>query len=152
MKSVQEIMSKNIVWSTPDASLSDIAKMMVDCDCGEIPLVESSSNKNIVGVITDRDIVCRSLAVGKNPMELKAKDCMTSNVVTGDLDMSLSDCVDIMEENQVRRLPIVDEKGQFCGIVSQADVFRNLEDDAEGVELVERVSRPSDSASQPAAH
>lgn len=152
MKSVQEIMSKNIFWSTPEASLTDIAKKMVDCDCGEIPLVESSSDKKIVGVITDRDIVCRSLAAGKNPLELKAKDCMTSNVVTGDLDMSLSDCIDIMEENQVRRLPIVDENEQFCGMVSQADVFHNLEDDAEGVELVDRVSRPSESSSRPAAH
>lgn len=147
MKSVQEIMSKNIIWSTPETSLTEVARLMVDGDCGEIPLVEDSENKKIVGVITDRDIVCRSLGVGKNPMELTAKDCMTSDVVTGSPEMSLKDCIELMEQNQIRRLPIVDENDFFCGMISLADLARNLEDESEGIELLRRVSKPAESSS-----
>lgn len=125
MKLVNEVMTREVIWSTPDATLFEIAKLMVEGDCGEIPLVKSSDDLELVGVITDRDIVCRSLGIGRNPTKLSANDCMTAKVVTGDIDMTVNDCIDIMEENQIRRLPIVNANGRLCGIISLSDVVRD---------------------------
>ena len=66
---VEDIMTRNPVCCTPDSGLRDVAQMMVDCDCGEIPVVESFESLIPVGVITDRDIVCRVVAKGMNPLE-----------------------------------------------------------------------------------
>lgn len=76
MDNLNEIMAKDLFSSTPDTSLAEIARLMVEHDCGEIPLVE---NSKVVGVITDRDIVCRTLGVGKNPLDLTAQNCMDLN-------------------------------------------------------------------------
>jgi len=126
MKKVKDFMSKDVSWSTPETSLSDVAKLMVDFGCGEIPLVESEQDQKILGVITDRDIVCRSLGVGKNPLELTARDCMSESVITGTPEMSLEESIDLMEKYHIRRLPIVDESSKLCGILSQADLEREL--------------------------
>jgi CBS domain-containing protein len=146
MKSLKDIMSTNVACATPDTGLVDIAKLMVEYECGEIPIVTSMDQKNITGVITDRDIVCRALGQGLNPMNLTAYDCMTKEVVTGDFDMTLDDCLEIMHENEIRRLPIVDENNKLCGILSQTDVI-NLIDGDEAGEVVQEVSKPSDSPS-----
>lgn len=143
MKYVQEVMTKNILWATPEASLYEVARLMVNGRCGEIPLVKNNNDLELVGVITDRDIVCRSLGVGKNPQNLSAGDCMTSGVVTGEVGMSISDCIDIMEENQIRRLPIISVEGKLCGIISQADLVGEM-DESEMIEMLERISPPSD--------
>lgn len=146
MKSLKEIMSTDVACGTADMSLADIAGMMVTFDCGEVPIVDSLQNKNVIGVITDRDIVCRTLGKGLNPMNLKVQDCMTTDIVTGDYDMTVNDCLEIMQENQIRRLPIVDENNQLCGIVSQADLIKYADVD-EAVEMVKEVSKPTDSPS-----
>lgn len=141
MKYVQEVMTKKILWATPESSLFEVAELMVRGKCGEIPLVKDSNDLELVGVITDRDIVCRTLGTGKNPAHLSARDCMTSGVVTGELNMTVNDCIDIMEENQIRRLPIINEEGKFCGIISQSDVVREV-GEYEAVEILERISPP----------
>ena len=79
---VREIMTSRLVCATPDASLPHIARQMVDNDCGEIPIIDTRQNNKLVGVITDRDIVCRVVAQGRNPRELTAEDCMSSPVLT----------------------------------------------------------------------
>lgn len=146
MKNLGEVMSKDVACTTPETKLADVAKLMVTRDCGEIPVVKSMDQKSIVGVITDRDIVCRSLGAGKDPMKLMASDCMTTDVITGDFDMTVEDCLEIMRENQIRRLPIVDENNVLCGIISQADVI-NLVGEDQAIELIQDVSKPTDSPS-----
>src|SRR4051812_44104342 len=138
--SVQDVMTESPSCCTPDSGLQEVAKMMVECDCGCIPVVDSEDTKMPVGMITDRDITCRVVAQGKNPLELKARDAMTSTVVSATPDMSLEECLDLMEESQVRRIAVVDENGAICGIVSQADVAMNADDQKTG-EVVQQVSR-----------
>lgn len=145
-KNVKDLMARTPVFSTPDASLQEIARLMVDGDCGEIPLVENSQAMKVIGVITDRDIVCRTLGVGKNPMDLSARDCMTDSPVTVKEDTSAKECIQIMEDNKIRRIPVVDNEGRLCGMVAQAD-FAEVDDD-ETVEMVREVSRPSEDSSQ----
>lgn len=119
---VQEIMTADPACCAPDDSLKDVACLMVEYDCGEIPVVQ---NKRPVGVVTDRDITARIVAKGKNPLEMSARDCMTSPAITVKPDTSLDECCQTMEAHQIRRVPVVDETGSCCGMVSQADIARH---------------------------
>ena len=94
--------------------------MMVQNNCGEIPIVDTSNRP--VGVVTDRDIVCRVVAEGKNPSGHTAESCMTTNVVTVRADASLDEVISTMEKHQIRRVPVIDDGGCCSGIISQADI------------------------------
>jgi CBS domain-containing protein len=122
---VKEIMTANPACCTPDTPLREVAQAMVDNDCGEIPIVRSRSDKTLVGVVTDRDIVCRLIARGRNPLEAKASDCMSSPVVAVRESTQLEECTRIMEDSQIRRVPVVNGGGMCCGIVSQADIAKH---------------------------
>ncbi|HEX4950128.1 MAG TPA: CBS domain-containing protein [Blastocatellia bacterium] len=144
---VKDIMTPNPACCTADTKLQEVARLMVEHDCGETPVVESKQSMKLVGVITDRDITCRTVAEGKNPLELTAGDCMSSPCVTVTPETSLDDCCKVMEENQVRRVPVVDESGNCCGIVAQADIAQHGSKE-ETAKVVKRVSQSSESASR----
>ncbi len=102
--------------------------MMVDSDCGCIPVVDSNDSKMPLGMITDRDITVRVVAKGQNPLDLTAQDAMTTTVVSVTPDTSIEDCANLMEESQIRRIAVVDESGACCGMVAQADIANNAGD------------------------
>jgi len=137
---VKDVMTASPECCSPDTGLQEVAQMMVDCDCGCIPFVDGNDSKMPVGMITDRDITCRVVAQGNNPLDLTARDAMTSTVVSVTPDTSLEDCLNLMEESQIRRIAVVDENGAICGIVSQADVALNA-DSSKTAEVVQEVSR-----------
>jgi CBS domain-containing protein len=143
---VKEIMTADPACCTPETGLQEVAQMMIDHDCGEVPVVGNKQSKKPVGVITDRDIVCRAIAKGLNPLELKVADCMTQPSITVPLDMSLEECCTILEENQIRRVPVVDAGGSCCGIVALADIALNAKKSA-AAEVLKEVSVPSAAAS-----
>lgn len=121
---VASVMTANPACCTPGTSLTEVARMMVDNDCGEIPVVEDMVTRKLAGVITDRDIAVRIVAQGRNSAEACATDCMTSPCVSVTADTSLEECCDVMEVNKIRRVPVLDDKGGVVGIVSLADVVR----------------------------
>ena len=137
---VSEIMTKNPACCTPDTGLQEVAKMMVDDDCGCIPVVDSEDSKVPVGMITDRDITVRVVAKGQNPLDLTAQDAMTSTVVSVTPGTSVEECANLMEESQIRRVAVVDENGSCCGIVAQADIANNAGDRVTA-EVVQEVSK-----------
>jgi len=143
---VREVMTPDPACCTADTPLPTVARMMIESDCGEIPVVDNKSSKVPVGVVTDRDIVCRTIANGLNPLELTAADCMTKPVVTVTPDMSLEECTQIMEEKRIRRIPVVDERGSCCGIVALADIALQTGKRVAG-EVIREVSEPTESAS-----
>jgi CBS domain-containing protein len=120
--------------------------MMVDNDCGEIPVVEDKTSKLPIGVVTDRDIVCRLVAQNINPAGTIAAECMSKPIITVTPDMSIEECSRIMEENMIRRVPVVDERGSCCGIVALADIARQVRNNAAG-EVIKEVSQPTAAAS-----
>jgi CBS domain-containing protein len=137
---IKDIMTSDPVCCTPQTNLRDVARMMLDYDCGEIPVVDSATNLKPVGVITDRDIVCRAVALGKNPLQMTAEDCMTQPCVAVTPDTTIEECCHLLEEKQIRRLPVVDGQG-CCGIVSLADIASHkLRDHV--AEVLEEVSQP----------
>jgi CBS domain-containing protein len=142
---VKGIMTVDPASCRPDTNLAEVGRLMVENDCGEIPVVETSGGLKPVGVITDRDIVCRAVARHINPLELRAKDCMTSPALAIPEDASIDDCCEFMERNQVRRALVVDAAGALCGIVSQADIALHMAGRKTG-EVVREVSQPRPSA------
>jgi CBS domain-containing protein len=139
---VSEIMTDSPACCTPDTGVQSVAQMMVDNDCGCIPIVEDEENGKPVGVVTDRDIVVRAVAEGKNPLDLTAGDVMTKSVITVTPDMSVEDCCNLMETQQIRRIAVVDDSGSCCGIVAQADIASHA-DQRKTAEVVQEVSKAS---------
>lgn len=121
---VANAMTKTPACCTPGSSLTDVARMMIENDCGQIPVVEDLTTRKLAGVITDRDIAVRIVAENRNPAEVKAGDCMTAPCISVSAETSLQDCCGLMESNKIRRLPVIDGEGAVVGIVSLADVAR----------------------------
>jgi CBS domain-containing protein len=137
---VMSVMTPNPVYCTAATPLRDVARMMRDTDCGQIPVVDESQRP--VGVVTDRDIAMRIVAEGRNTNEATAADAMSKPVRTVTTDTSLTDCVCLMEAEQVRRVPVVDADGRLAGIVSIADLALAGKQEATA-EVVREVSEPS---------
>lgn len=147
---VRELMSDHVICCTPDTNLQDVAKLMAEHDCGDIPVIQDRDGRKLIGVITDRDITCRAVAEGRNPLELTAQDCMSKPVVTVTPDTMLEDCCHTMERNQIRRVPVVDERGACCGVVSQADIAR-VASEARAGQVLREVSRQTSAPSRVSA-
>ena len=139
-KLAKDVMTPEPQCCSPETPLNEVANLMVEADCGEIPVVDGSNR--LIGVVTDRDIVCRVVAKGKDPSSCTAQDAMTQPVVAVLADTTLDEIVAVMEENQIRRVPVVDAAGCCCGIVSQADVAMVARESEVG-EMVREVSRDS---------
>lgn len=136
----RDVMTPDPMCCTPGTPLKKVAKMMVDLDCGAIPVVDSFDNLLPVGIITDRDIVARAVAAGHDPRELSTIDCMSSPVITVSPDDDIENVIYMLEQAQVRRVVVVDESGKLIGVVAQADLVLSTPD--LGLELVESVSLP----------
>jgi CBS domain-containing protein len=138
---VRDLMSMNPACCTPRATLREAAQIMEQCNCGSLPVVDGTSGKRAVGIITDRDIVCRAVAKGKDPAQAKVADCMSRPLATIHEDSTIEDCCEAMEAGLVRRMIVVDDNGDLRGIVAQADVASRLDPDRTA-EVVREVSQP----------
>jgi len=142
----EEIMSSRPACCLPNTSLEQAAQMMCDNDCGELPVIDSEKSRKPIGVITDRDICCRGVAAGKSAA-VEVRECMSQPVVTVTPETDLDACCRIMEENMIRRIPVVDRSGACCGMISQADIVRSLPEN-QVCEVMREVSQPSSHASR----
>lgn len=141
MDKVKEIMTREPICCRPETSLQEAAKLMCDFSCGEIPVLDKAGRP--AGVITDRDITCRATAQGKNALEMRVVECMTSPCITVTPDTSLEECCRILEEHQIRRVPVVDQEGKCCGIVAQADIVLNASS-GKSAEVLKEISKAYD--------
>ena len=121
---IEEIMTKAPACCLPETNLREVAHLMIEQDCGAIPIVDNLKTKKPVGIITDRDITVNTLAQGKNALEMTAAEIMTFPVISLSGDATLGECCKTMETNKIRRMIVVDETGACCGIVAQADIAR----------------------------
>jgi CBS domain-containing protein len=137
-KLARDVMTPDPACCTPTTTLDEVAKLMARNDCGEIPVIDTTDQ--VVGVVTDRDIVCRIVAEGKNPAAYTAETCMSGPVVTVRDDTPLDEVVTTMEKHQIRRVPVIDDRESCVGIISQADVSWAWTPKEVG-ELVREVSR-----------
>jgi CBS domain-containing protein len=120
MKStVKSAMHNGAEWVGPQTSITDIAKKMRKLDVGSIPVGE---NDRLIGMVTDRDIICRGLANGGDVSKLTARDVMTEGIVYCRDRDSIDDALGIMESKQIRRLPVIDDNKRMVGILSFGDI------------------------------
>lgn len=139
---VRDVMTRDPVCCTGDTPIQTVAAMMIEHDCGAIPVVGDLLTLMPVGIITDRDIVARGIAQGHDPMTMTARDCMTAPAITITEGARLHDCVQLLEVGQIRRVIVVDRAGRCCGIVAQADIARSASKRETG-DLVRQVSQPT---------
>ncbi|MCB0339436.1 MAG: CBS domain-containing protein [Bdellovibrionales bacterium] len=138
---VGEVMTDNVACCTPETDLKDLAALMLESDSGSIPVVKDFSSHALVGIITDRDVVCRSLGIGKDPLEMSVGDCMSDNVISVSPDTPLKIACDLMRENQVRRLPVCDEGTRCCGVISTTDIAHDAPTE-QTVDVIQGVAMP----------
>ena len=136
----QDIMTKDPRCVTPETDVREAARLMKDENVGVLPVVESSGSRKLVGVLTDRDIAIRVVAEGKGSTQVR--EVMTSGPRTVKLSDSVDDIMDLMGREQVRRVPVVDDRGELVGIVAQADVVRDVRDDRKAERTIEKISEP----------
>jgi len=139
----QEIMSKNPTCVTADTPLVEAARLMKTENIGVVPVVESTGSKRLVGMLTDRDIAIRAVAEGRDGATTSVGHVMSSNVRTSAPDDSVEDVMELMGREQVRRIPIVDDRGNLVGIVAQADIVLEARDNRKAEKTVEKISEPS---------
>ena len=138
---VDAIMTKDVAFCKGNTRLDEVAKLMATYDCSAIPVVEDEESRRVVGILTARDIVNRTLAVGKNPAGLTAAACMTPDVFTAQTDSEVEDCLHTMERHHVRRLPVINEERACCGIVTLTNIAEFLPAPKVG-EVVKEITAP----------
>ncbi len=139
MASVNAVMTPNPAACEANTTVREVARLMRDNDCGEIPVVDAQGKP--IGVVTDRDICLRVVANGGDG-STTAGDAMSAPVRTVQADSSLRDCVTLMENARIRRVPVVDGDGKLTGIVALADIVlagRNKET----AKVIKEVSAPA---------
>jgi CBS domain-containing protein len=134
--SIRDLMTGNPTTCEPSTTIVEAAKVMAQEDVGPVPIVEGG---RIVGIVTDRDLVVRVLAEGRDPSSTTIGEIASADLVTVQPDSDLNEALSLMAQNQVRRLPVV-EGDQLVGIVAQADVARAAEEEKTG-EVVQDISQ-----------
>jgi CBS domain-containing protein len=119
---INEVMSPNPVCCLPSDSAQRVARMMCDQNVGSIPVVMDQESRKLVGMITDRDLCCSVIADGLDSKATSIEKFMTLNPVTCRDAENIENCERLMQEHQIRRIPIVDGDERVIGIVAQADL------------------------------
>jgi CBS domain-containing protein len=140
---VSEVMTREVETVRPDQTAREAARFMLQSVAGAIPVMEGD---RLVGMITDRDIAVRGVAEGHGP-ETPVRELMTNDIVAVRIDDDVDEVAVRMSEAQVRRLPVLDENQQLCGIVSLGDLSQRSDDDA-AEQALEGVSEPGGSHRQ----
>lgn len=118
---VKQAMHKGVTWVDPNTPVEQLARLMQKHDIGAIPI---GDNDRLVGMVTDRDIVCRCIAAGLDPKRATARDVMTEGIVFCLDKRELDDAARIMETKKIRRLPVINGKKRMVGILSLGDVYQ----------------------------
>jgi CBS domain-containing protein len=135
-KTVRESMTSNPCSIDADKPVAYAAKMMRDEDVGLAPIVDGD---RLVGTVTDRDIVTRVIAEGRDPQSTTVREVASTDLVTVEPQQNLDEALSLMAQHQVRRLPVVEENGRLVGVLAQADVAQDAPSSDTG-RMVEQIS------------
>ncbi len=134
----REIMTRDVKTVMPDSPLAEVAALMRSENCGIVPVVDGE--RRLLGVVTDRDIVVRTLAEGRSPETAVARDVMTDDVSGVTADDPVREIIELMGRSQVRRIPVVDRNDRLLGIISMADIANRADYDEDLQDALERIS------------
>jgi CBS domain-containing protein len=140
MKTIEDVMSRDVTSVAPEDSIRRAAELMDDLDIGALPVTE---NSRLVGIITDRDITVRATAAGLGPEDTQVADVMTEEPCHCYQDQSLDDVMQSMRDVQVRRVPVVSRDSHtLIGIVALADIVETETDDSKTAQTLLEISSP----------
>ena len=142
---IKDIMTDTVAFVSPDTTVVETAQLMQKHDIGAMPVCEG---QNIIGIVTDRDIVVRNVAHNKDPKTTPVRDVKTSQVKTVSPDTGLSQAATLMSQGQVRRLPVV-ENNHLVGMVSLGDLATQAKYDVELARTLGDISSPSEPENMP---
>lgn len=135
-KRCREIMTSSVKTANREMTLQEVAILLRDGDMGSLPIVEDGK---LVGIVTDRDIVVRAIAEGKD-VATKIGDVMTTEIFSVKPSDYVFEAIRLMGDKQIRRIPVVEESGELAGIISMADIALEMEDEREIAETLEEIS------------
>ena len=136
----REIMTPNPEYVLPSDPVMKAAKLMKSEDVGPIPIVDDKDGKRLAGIVTDRDLAIKVVAEARDAKTTLVKEVMTDDVVTCKENEDVRQALKLMQENKVRRIPVVDGSDHLLGIISQADVATRLGNDRATGQVVEDIS------------
>lgn len=143
MPKCSEIMTSDPVCCSTSDNVQRAAQLMKSEDVGPIPVVEDERTKKLIGIVTDRDLVLKVLAEGRDPVNTLVNDVMSSELVTCHPEDDLQEAMQLMSETQVRRIPVIDEIGILVGIIAQADIATRIEQPEAVEDVLEKISEPA---------
>ena len=141
MTKISDVMTKNPVVAVASDTVDKVAKLMRSQDIGPVPIVQDHNNRKLIGIVTDRDLVVKVMAEGRDAKSTRVEEVMTRNPVSVREGDDLKKALDVMSHHQVRRVPVVDNNDHIVGIIAQADVA-NTEDPKTTGKVVEQISKP----------
>lgn len=136
---VRDAMTRNPSTVTQDDTLRRAAELMVECDCGAIPVVDG---RRVIGIITDRDIVIRAVARGEDPQSIRVQEAMSEGIECVYEEDSVDRAFDLMSRHQIRRLPVLNANDELIGMLAQADLALDTGEEQRVGETVEEISEP----------
>ncbi|HXT26606.1 MAG TPA: CBS domain-containing protein [Candidatus Eisenbacteria bacterium] len=142
-----DIMSRKLICCTPWDTVRTAARLMRRHGVGALPVVSDLSDSLLEGIVTDRDLCCGVLADGKNADAVKVEDVMTRVPVTCEPNDPIGVCEERMQEDQIRRIPVVNKQGRCVGIIAQADIAHRAPAAhvAETLREISKAARPRES-------
>jgi CBS domain-containing protein len=149
---IKYVMTTNPKYCLPGDSATSAARIMKDKNVGIVPVIESEADHKLIGLVTDRDLCLGVIATNVHPDSVQVRQCMTTNIVAVRPDDDVQKAVELMSENQVRRIPVLNEDGLLEGMVATADIMHraNVSSD-ETHDALKKVSEPTEQASKPRA-
>lgn len=140
-KKCRDIMTEDVVVSTPDDTVAEVARLMKTEDIGPVLIVDNQQSKTLVGIVTDRDLVLKVIAEGHDPQTKRVGDVMSKKLVTCYADDNVETAMKAMAQYQLRRIPVIGDNMQLVGIISQADVATRVDVPEETAEVVKEISQ-----------
>ena len=134
---IRDVMTPNPECVSEKDSIRDVARIMKESDTGVVPVVDG---KKIIGLITDRDIVVRGLAEGKNLENVRVNELMTKSVRSVREDASVNEALELMSRAEIRRVAVVNSNDELVGIVSLGDIASQTNKDGKVGQTVENIS------------
>jgi len=141
MKKCRDIMTKDVVTATAEATIVDVARLMKNADIGPILIVDNETSNTLVGIVTDRDIVMKVIADGQDANTTRVGEVMSKKLVTCRADDDVDVAMKSMAQFQLRRIPVVEDNMRLVGIISQADLATRVDAPAKTGEVVKEISQ-----------
>ena len=141
MKKCSDIMTRDVVACTPQSTIVEVAQLMKEEDIGPVLVVDNEQSRTLVGIVTDRDIVLKVIAEGRDPKTTRVGDVMSKKLITCRADDDVDVAMRAMAQYQLRRIPVVEGNMMLVGIIAQADVATRANEPEKTAEVVKEISQ-----------